>query len=117
MLYMPLAQFFAGIAASQEALHGIAYAAYPLLNILFLRKCVAETKMLLATTINVKWLANDEANLLVCSLSQERTSAQIDGQAAPEMKPARRMADPHFAWPVRSYSLKHQVTFTLVALA
>ena len=111
------ARRFVWEAPGHQAPHSITYPPHSFFDMLFLRVGKAQAKLLLTTAVYVEWLANDECNLLMSCLTQQRTRTHIAQQATPDMEASLWVTHPHIPGPVGAYRLEHQVPFVLVAPA
>src|SRR5579884_1049828 len=77
---------------------------------------VAEAKMLLPPAIDVKWLANDEADAVLGGFAQQGARAQVLRQATPEMEAAIWNVHPHLSRPVTPNGIQGQIALAFVSL-
>jgi hypothetical protein len=109
--------FFALGAAGDEVAHGIADAAHPFLDLLFVGEGEAEAELLLSTTVDMEGFAGDEGDVLFAGLTQEGACAQFAGEAAPEVKAAIGGVDADTGGPMRLDGLQHEIAFVLIDCA
>src|SRR5450755_1133214 len=95
----------------------MSHATNTLFDALLVGRCEAQANILVPTSVNVKWLADDEGNAFLRDLPEQGTSAHVTRQAAPEMEASRRVVDACVWRPVRLYRLQHGVALGMVARA
>src|SRR5215469_17020712 len=105
MLDTQLTRLFVLEAPGHQAPHSIAYPPYSFFDMLLLGISKAQPELLLAAAVHVKWLANDECNLLVSRFAQQRTRTHIAQQTTPDMEASLWMTHAHLLRPVGAHCL------------
>ncbi len=109
--------FFRRYTLGCEAVNGLADAFDAFLDVALFEGGEAEAEVLLATAIDVKWLADDEGNVVAGALTQQRAGAHVAGQATPEVEAACRVINAHGGGPVLADGMQHKVALLLVTLS
>src|SRR6266702_6283011 len=99
------AALFLREAPRHQAPHSSAYPPHSFFDMLFLRVGKTQAKLLLPTAVYMEWLANDERNLLMSRLTQQRTRTHIAQQATPDMEASLWVTHTHIPGPVGAYRL------------